>query len=116
MGILFKIHRKLGSTYQEKYYQRAIEIELQQNHVFFQKEVMINLSYEKCKIGKYFLDFVVDNKIALEIKTVPFLRDEFYKQLLAYLDTTNLKLGIIINFRAPRLEYKRLINPKIRKY
>jgi len=114
MGILFKVHRKLGNSYQEKYYQRAIALALDKANIPYEREVMINLSYNDQKIGKYYLDFVIDNKIALEIKTVPVIKDEYYKQLLAYLDAANLKLGIVANFRTKRLTYKRLINPRVK--
>lgn len=114
MRILFKIHRRLGNNYQEKYYQRAIEVELKKNNLPYKKEVLIKLYYANNNISQYFLDFIIDGKIVLEIKTVPFLKEEYYKQLLAYLDATNLKLGIIVNFRTKRLTYKRLVNPKIK--
>ena len=114
MGILFKIHRKLGNSYQEKYYQRAIEVELRKEKIPYKREVLIRLVYGTENIGKYFLDFVIDGKIALEIKTVPFLRQEYLNQVLAYLDAANLKLGIVVNFRTNRLTYKRLVNPKVK--
>ena len=114
MGILFRIHRSLGNTYQEKYYQRAIEVELKKGTVPFKREVLVQLKYGDEKIGKYFLDFVIEDKIALEIKTVPFLKQEYINQVLAYLDAANLKLGIVANFRSERLNYKRLINPRVK--
>ena len=113
MGILFRVHRKLGSTYQEKYYQRAIEVEFQKEGLEYEKEFLIRLNYGDVSIGKYFLDFVIDKKIALEIKTVPFLNQEYLNQVLAYLNACNLKLGIITNFRTKRLTYKRLVNPRV---
>jgi len=114
MGILFRVHRRLGNSYQEKYYQRAIEMELQNEKISYKREVQIKLNYTGKDIGKYFLDFVIDGKIALEVKTVPFLRQEFLNQLLAYLDAANLKLGIVANFRTSRLTYKRLVNPRVK--
>src|SRR3990167_2277780 len=114
MGILFKIHRKLGNSYQEKYYQRAIEVELRKEKIPYKLEVLIRLVYGTENIGKYFLDFVIDGKIALEIKTVPFLRQEYLNQVLAYLSAANLKLAIVVNFRTNRLTYKRLVNPKVK--
>jgi len=113
MGVLFKVHNKLGSAYQEKYYQRAIAAELRTQNINFIREKEIVLGYGNEGIGKYRLDFVIENKIALEIKTVPFLKDEFTRQLLAYLVSANLKLGIIANFRTKKLTYKRVINPKV---
>lgn len=111
MGVLFKVHSKLGPRYQEKYYQRAIEIELKKQEVPFEREKMVPLKYEKEKIGKYFIDFVIDNKIALEVKAVDYFKRDFTGQVLAYLNAANLKLGIIANFNAERLLYKRIINP-----
>ena len=114
MGILFEVHRKLGNSYQEKYYQRAIALALDKANIPYKREVMVKLTFNNQDIGKYFLDFVVANKIALEIKTVPQFKDVYFKQVLAYLDAINLKLGIIANFRTKRLTYKRLVNPRVK--
>ena len=64
-------------------------------------------------VGKYFLDFVVDNKIAIELKTLPTLTNSNLRQLLAYLQVAKLKLGILVNFRTRRLTYERVINPNV---
>ncbi|MEX2027918.1 MAG: GxxExxY protein [Candidatus Curtissbacteria bacterium] len=114
MGILFRVHRKMGNRYQEKYYQRAIEIELTGTKIPYKKEFLIQLDYSGKNIGKYFLDFVIDDKIALEIKAVPELKQDYFNQVLAYLDIAKLKLGIVANFRTPRLSSKRLVNPRIK--
>lgn len=114
MGILYKVHRELGNSYQEKYYQRAVKIALCDGGVSFEKEFEVDLVFAGGKIGHYFLDFVIDKKIALKIKTVPSFTNSYIKQVLAYLDAANLKLGIITNFRTRRLTYKRLVNPKVK--
>lgn len=113
MGVLFKVHSKLGPKYQEKYYQRAIEVELKKQSIPFEREKMIRLNYEREKIGRYFIDFVINGKIALEIKSADFFKRDFTNQILSYLDSANLKLGIIANFNGNRLKYKRIINPKV---
>ena len=114
IGLLFKIHNKLGPNYQEKYYQRAIESELKKQKISFEREKFVKLEYESESIGKYFIDFVVDGKIALEIKTDEFFRRKYLQQVLAYLAATNLKLAILVNFRSNRLYFKRIINPKVK--
>ena len=114
MGVLFRVHRKLGNSYQEKYYQRAVEVGLKKEKIPYKREVLVRLSYADEQIGRYYLDFVIDGKIALEIKTVPSLKQEYLKQVLAYLDATNLKLGIVANFRTNRLTYRRLVNPRVK--
>jgi len=113
MGILFKVHNKLGPNYQEKYYQRAIEAELRKQNVVYQREKMIKLKYESEDIGKYFLDFVINDKIILEVKTDEFFRRKYLQQVLDYLSATNIKLSIVANFRKDRLFYKRIVNPKV---
>jgi GxxExxY protein len=114
MGIVFRIHRRLGNSYQEKYYQRAIELEFTKEKIPFKREAQIRLYYVNKPIGKYFLDFVIDDRIALEVKTVPYLKKVYINQVLAYLNSAKLKLGIITNFRTDRLTYKRLINPRVK--
>ena len=114
VGVLFKVHSKLGPKYQEKYYQRAIEIELKNQKIPFEREKMVKLEYEEEGIGKYFIDFVVDDKIALEVKAADYFKRDFTFQVLGYLNSANLKLGIIVNFNSDRLRYKRIVNPKVK--
>ncbi|MEK7559307.1 MAG: GxxExxY protein [Patescibacteria group bacterium] len=116
MGILFSVHNELGNRYQEKYYQRAIEEGLKQEKLNFKKELSVDLLYNGKKIGKYFLDFLIEDKVILEVKTVDRLKPKDFKQVLAYLAANNLELGILVNFRTDRLSYKRILNSKtIRK-
>lgn len=115
MGILFSVHNQLGNRYQEKYYQRAIEEALKEEKLSFKKELKVDLFYNKKVIGKYFLDFLVEDRVILEIKAVDLLRPKDFKQVLAYLTANNLELGILANFRTSRLAYKRILNSNIRK-
>lgn len=110
VGTLFKVHNELGNKYQEKYYQRAIEVELKNQNIKYSKEIPVDLEYAKEKIGKYFLDFLIDDKIILEIKAIPRLRPRDFKQVLAYLKSMNLKLGVIANFRPEKLTFHRILN------
>jgi len=74
----------------------------------------VDINFGKEKIGKLFVDFVVDNKIVLEIKKIPKITEDHIKQVLRYLNTLNLKLGIIANFQHQKLEYIRVLNSRIR--
>ncbi len=113
MGVLFKVHSKLGSSYQEKYYQRALEQEFMIQKIDFQREVSIDVEYSDIKVGKHFLDFVIDQKIVLETKTDLRITPDYIGQVISYLKSSKLPLGIIANFRTPRLTYRRVINPQI---
>jgi GxxExxY protein len=113
MGILVEVHNKLGTKYQEKHYQKAIEIKLKELKISYQKELGVDINFENEKIGKLFIDFLIDNKIVLEIKKTPSISKDHIKQVLRYLNALNLKLGIIANFQHKKLEYVRVLNSHI---
>jgi GxxExxY protein len=112
MGILFSVQNTLGNRYQEKYYQRAIEEAFKTEKIQFQRELCVDLIFNDKKIGKYFLDFLVENKVILEVKTVDKLKPKDFKQVLAYLTANNLELGILVNFSTDKLTYKRILNSR----
>lgn len=113
VGVLYKIHRELGSRYQEKYYQRAAAIAFDQEGLKYQREIKVDLKFDDKIIGKYILDFLVEEKVVVEFKTVGRLSKEDIRQVLAYLKAKNLKLGILVNFRSTSLEYIRILNSDI---
>lgn len=110
VGLLYDVHNQLGNRYQEKYYQRAVEVKLKGKKISFKREIEVDLTIDNEKIGKYFLDFLIDNKVVLELKVKPVLTKNDYRQIRAYLQSCNLKLGILVNFYKERLEYKRILN------
>lgn len=109
VGILFDVYNNLGGGYQEKYYQRAIAKELKDSGLKFKEQVKIPLKFKEESIGKYFLDFLIEDRIVLEIKASSkfFTRD--IKQILAYLKSTNIELGILANFSRNGLKFKRIL-------
>lgn len=111
VGILFKVHSTLGRRYQEKYYQRAVEVALKEERIRFEKEIVVDLTFGETKIGKYMLDFLIEGKIILELKAKPKFEKEDFRQIMAYLKAKNLKLGILVNFMGEKLAYKRILNP-----
>ena len=115
VGILLKVHQELGPALLEKYYQRVIAEELKSQQLDFNREVTVDLTYDSKSIGKYYLDFVIENKIILEIKAQKQYQPKFFKQALAYLRQTNLPLAIIANFRKSSLECKRVVNPEFKE-
>ena len=111
IGIAFKVYNSLGFGLQEKYYQRAFEKELTGLSMPYERECMIDLQYNGEKIGKYFLDFLIDNKIVVELKVAPRLRHIHIKQVFEYLKVLNKKLAILIFFTDQGVRYRRIINP-----
>ncbi len=111
MSTLFTVHNQLGNRLQEKYYQRAIEVELLDRKISFEKEKCIPIRFKNKKIGTYYIDFVIEGKIVLETKTVPLLTKQDENQTLSYMKELQVRLGILANFRNPKLAYKRLVLP-----
>lgn len=111
IGILYKVHNKLGPTYKEKHYQRAVEEELREAGIPFEKEKPVTIGYDNKKVGKYFLDFFINGRVVLEIKAINRLHPKYFDQVLSYMNTLQARIGLIANFKKDRLELKRLILP-----
>ncbi len=110
VGVLIEVYRTLGSSYQEKIYQKAIAEELRKQGIKFKEQVKVKVEYKGIEVGYYFADFIIEDKIILEIKKDKFFSRNNITQVLAYLKAFNLKLGILANFTSPRLQYKRIVN------
>jgi len=114
VGLAMKVHNELGNIYQEKHYQKLFEEKLKKLGISYEKERQMTIkTKDNCEIGEFFADFIVDKKILLEFKRVNFIHYNDIKQVLRYLDAAKLKLGIIINFKLNKLQYRRVINPRI---
>lgn len=112
MEVLFTVHNKLGSGLLEKHYQKAIALELSKHKLLYEKERMVKLVYDGVSIGRYFLDFVIEDKVVLEIKATRLFGQGAFKQAYSYLKQLGLPLAIVVNFHSNRLKYKRIINSK----
>jgi len=109
-GILFSVHNKLGRYCNEKQYGDAVEEELNRLKIEYEREKTIPKSFDGEIVGRNKVDFIVDNKIILELKAVRIIsRDEYY-QVRRYLQACDKKLGIIVNFRDKFIKPKRILN------
>lgn len=110
VGVLFEVYNKLGPGHHEKYYQNALAVGLKNSNLIFKEQVHTPLTFQNSKIGSYFLDFLVEDKIVIEIKRGDRFSKENIEQVMNYLKANNLKLGIIVNFGQSHLKFKRIIN------
>lgn len=109
IGILYKVYNQLGGGYQEKYYQRAIKRELFCNQIPFLEQVRIDFNYSGKMIGRYYLDFIIDHKIVLELKVTPYFSAKDIMQVLNYLRQSELQLGILASLNRNKIFYKRIL-------
>ncbi|MCU4165575.1 GxxExxY protein [Carboxylicivirga caseinilyticus] len=111
IGAAFEVHNELKNGFLEPVYQEAIQKEFVLQGIPFQKEALISIYYKGDKLDKYYkADFICYNDIIIELKALSDLTSEHESQLINYLKATNKKLGILINFGKPSLQYKRIIN------
>lgn len=112
IGCCMKVHTTLGSGFQEVIYQRAMVVELEKQGLGFAREMEMDIFYEGVHIGKRRVDFFVEDKIMLELKAVRQLDDAHLAQAINYCEAYGLPIGLLINFGARSLEFKRVYNVK----
>ncbi len=111
IGASFEVHKFLGGGFQEVIYQRALTFELHAKELMFEREKEQQIYYKELPkpIGTRRADFVVENKVLIELKAVSKLEDVHLAQALNYLKAYRLEIGLLINFGSKSLEFKRLI-------
>lgn len=112
IGASMEVHKRLGNGFQEVIYQRALAIEMGLVGLAFSREHEMPIYYRDEQIGTRRVDFLVVDVVSVELKALTKLEDVHLAQAINYLEAYNLEIGLLINFGAKSLEYRRLINPK----
>ena len=110
IGCAMKVHSTLGNGFQEVIYQRALAIEMEKQGLSFLREMEMDIFYEGIQIGKRRVDFFVEDKIMVELKALIELQEVHLAQAMNYCQAYDLPIGLLINFGAKSLEYKRVYN------
>jgi GxxExxY protein len=110
IGILFDVYNVLGPGYSEAYYQKAIAIALRDASVDFQKEILLPVEFHGKLLGRQRCDFLVADKILLEIKKGNEFSRHNIEQVLNYLRASGLQLAILVNFSHKGILFKRIVN------
>src|SRR5258708_4649163 len=110
-----QVHSTLGNGFQELIYQRALAIELEVAQISFSREHEMPIYYHEKEIGLRRVDFLVERRISVELKALVALERVHLAQAMNYLEAYNLETGLLINFGALSLEFKRLANRKFTK-
>jgi GxxExxY protein len=115
IGCAMTVHRALGNGFQEVIYQRALEIEMGDNGISFSREHEMPVYYKNQQIGTRRVDFLVEGLVSVELKAIIKLEDVHFAQAINYLEAYELEVGLLINFGAKSLEFKRLLNSKFKQ-
>ncbi len=110
IGVLFEVYNNLGSGFSEIVYKDALEYEFNQLKIPFQREKEFKVNYKNIVLShKFYADFVVNDKIILEIKSIEYFHDKHTAQCINYLKVSKCKLAILVNFHKDLLDYKRIV-------
>ncbi|MDX5347082.1 MAG: GxxExxY protein [Hymenobacteraceae bacterium] len=115
IGSALEVHKILGNGFQELIYQRALEKEMKLRGLAFAREFEMKIFYKDDEIETRRVDFLVEGVVSVELKAISKLEDIHLAQAINYLEAYNLEIGMLLNFGARSLEYRRLINPKFRQ-
>ncbi len=103
IGAAIEVHRHLGPGYLESVYEDALAIELELRGIPFLRQLPLSIDYKGARIGNHQLDFLIDERLIVELKTVEAIAEIHRAQLLSYLKSTRLQLGLILNFKVPTM-------------
>lgn len=107
LGIAMQLHREMGCGFKEKVYQDAFEVLLKENQIQYEREKHIDLVFHGEKLEHdFYYDFLIDDKIGVELKAVSEIVGEFEAQIINYLHISNHKLGLLLNFGTISLEFR----------
>lgn len=111
IGAAFEVHKFLGNGFPEVIYQRALAIEFERCWLGYEREIEQDIYYRDVPepIGRRRADFVVEGKVLVELKAVSELTDAHLAQALNYLKAYRLEVGLLINFGAKSMEFKRVV-------
>lgn len=110
VGALYEVYNQLGYGHRERVYQKALEEELLQRKIPYKRELYFPIYFKNKLVSKYFLDFLIDEKIVLELKVSKDYYQSDISQILAYLKSKNYHLGILVIFTSSDLKYRRILN------
>ena len=111
-GCAMKVHNSMGSGFQEVVYQRCLSIELDRAGIKHKREVEQTIYYDGIEVGTRRADFVIDDKIIVELKALSEIDNLHIAQTRNYLVSYNFPIGLLINFGGESLQFKKIYNRK----
>ncbi len=115
IGCAMTVHSALGNGFQEFIYQKALEIEMECQGFSFSREHKMPIFFKGRQIGTRRADFLVEGVVCVELKAVIELQDVHLAQAINYLEAYDLEVGLLVNFGAKSLEFKRVTNQSFKQ-
>lgn len=109
VGCAMSVLNGLGCGFAEKVYENAMAFELEERGIAFERQKPFDVMYKGKNVGHYIPDIIVNNQVIVELKTIELIGKNEVVQVLNYLKGTNKRIGIILNFKHTKLEWKRVV-------
>ena len=110
VGAAMEVSNVLGHGFLEKTYENALVVEFERRGILYLQQPRYPIYYKDIQVSEYIPDLITHNKFVVDTKTIDRLTDHELGQMLNYLAITNLNVGLILNFKHAKLEWKRVIN------
>lgn len=110
VGLAYNVFNELGHGHLEKIYQKAYAKELKEAGIVFKEQAPYQVFYKEEVIGNNYLDFLIEEKVIIELKRSDFYSKKYIDQVSNYIKVSNLKLAILINFTSNGVRIKRIVN------
>lgn len=114
IGICYEVANELGSGFIESVYQNALGIAFRQANMKALSQVRMSVAFRGENVGDFIADFLIEDKVILEIKAVATLAPEHSAQVINYLKASGLDVGLLVNFGRPSIEIRHLYHPRLR--
>lgn len=110
IGACMAVSNALGIGFLESVYERALLVELQERGLKVKAQVPLKVRYKQFVVGEFFADLLVEDRLLLELKAVSSLIPEHRAQLMNYLRAADLRVGLLVNFGTPKVQWERMVN------
>ncbi|MHB8907016.1 MAG: GxxExxY protein [Melioribacteraceae bacterium] len=112
----YRVYNSLGFGFLEKVYENALKYELELMNLKVERQKPIEVRYKEIRVGEYFADLIVEDKVIIELKAAEYLIEEHEFQLINYLKATDIEVGLLLNFgKKPEIHRKIFSNSNLRK-
>jgi GxxExxY protein len=111
VGVLYDVYNELGYGYKERTYEKAIEVCFKEQGIYYIRQAPYKVIFKGEVIGRNYVDFIIDNKIVLELKKGNYFSRKNIEQIKNYLVVTDLQLAILAHFTSNGVKIFRALNP-----
>jgi GxxExxY protein len=109
IGCAYEVGNELGTGFLEAVYENALAMEMRQQGLRFEQQKLLKVFYHGSLVGQYVADFVVEDRLLIELKALSYLNSQHEAQVMNYLKATGITAGLLLNFGTPKVGIRRIV-------